>query len=473
MKRTTLIAILSFCTVFLIAQDYPTMTSSPPTSSSNNAWEVGIHAGHIFAEGNIDFIPAYGAGLHIRRALDYVFSLRLDLLYGTPNGEDPGNIRSFSGTYMSGSIEALVSLNNLKWSSTERKNNFYGIAGIGLNSFESEVIENDVKTSKIDHDVSPHVTIGAGLSFRINQKVNISIEHQAQLILGSRSDLLDGVQTLSAPDERSTFRDPLHYTSVRINLNLIGKKQNRTEPLYWLNPLDNVLADLEKLKHNRVIMTDEDSDGIIDMLDEEEETAEGAIVDVKGVSQDSDGDGILNHEDKEPYSPIGYEINEEGVAQVPDLKAELMQMMEERLKNLEPTVKPDPEPAINSSAAAWFLPPIYFDANSSNIAINDYATLANVADVMKANKHLKFMVIGHTDEAGSEEYNNQLSYRRAQAVVDHLIERYKVSRNQMIIIWKGESENLVEGRFVVNRRVQLKVSTNNETEMAPPSNTQN
>ncbi len=469
MKRITLLCLLllgGFIT--LSAQDTPETLPDYSSSSiaNDHAWEIGFHGGHAFTAGNVDFTPGYGAGIHIRRALDYVFSLRLDLLYAQPKGEDEGNVRSFTNTWMSGSFQIMANLNNLKWDLGERKTGLYAFGGFGLNSFEAELMVNDQPTVNIDTDVAPHADLGAGIAFKINPTVNIGIEHKATLVMGNRSDKLDGAETIKL-EERSTFRDVFNYTSVRINFNLLGKG-TKTEPLYWLNPLDGVLADVQRLKDTRVTLNDSDMDGVIDMMDEEENSPAEALVNAKGITLDSDGDGIADHMDKEPYSQAGFEINEEGIAQKPDVMAEVEKMLDEKLRNFEPASTP--AQSNTGNASAWFLPAIYFNDNSSTISYDDYATLANIAEAMKANPNMKFVVIGHADMAGSEDYNNQLSYNRAKAVVDHLTQKGTVDRGQLILNWKGETENLVEGRFEVNRRVQLKVATS-ETEMSAPAST--
>lgn len=467
MKRMTTFFILILCGIIsLNAQDF---TDAPvqPAATSGDAWEVGLHVGHAFAAGNIDFIPGYGGGLHFRKALDHVFSLRLDLMYAKPKGEDAGNVRSYEGTFMNGSIQAIANLNNLKWDLGERKTALYAFGGFGINSFESEVTENGEVKAKIESDVAAHADLGAGIAFRINSGINIGIEHKATLVFGDRADKLDGVETLASPDGRATFRDVFNYTNVRINFNLRGKNNN-TEPLYWLNPLDAVLADVQKLKDTRVTLSDNDGDGVIDMLDEEENTPEGAIVNSKGLTVDSDGDGIPNHEDKEPYSLAGYEVNDEGVAQIPDIMVEVEALLDEKLKNFQPTAQPQVTPT-TSSAAAWYLPAIYFGSNSSRITPSNVGVLADISAVINANPNLRFVVTGHTDQAGSEDYNNQLSYQRALNVVNNLTENHGVSRSQLILQWKGEVENLIKDQaHEVNRRVQIKVATN-ESEMAPPA----
>src|SRR4028119_1237841 len=52
-----------------------------------NQWEIGIKGGAFTVVGDVPaVIPTAGFGAHIRKALGYVFSLRLEYLYGIGKG---------------------------------------------------------------------------------------------------------------------------------------------------------------------------------------------------------------------------------------------------------------------------------------------------------------------------------------------------------------------------------------------------
>jgi len=465
-KFTLVISFLLFAVVGLTAQSETTLnTPNNTTEGKGHALELGLHAGHFFTAGNVDFKPGFGVGLHLRQALDYVFSLRASALYGQAKGEDPMNTRSNETTYFSGSLQAIASMNNLKWSMDERKTNLFVFGGFGVNSFEVELTQQDM-VSKIENDLSVQLEFGAGISFRINERVNVGIEHQVAYVLNSkRADWLDGVQTLpNIEEDRMTFKDLINYTSVRINFNLSGKDE-KTEPLYWLNPMESIANDVQLLKDTRVTLADEDGDGVIDALDEEEETVSGAPVNAKGISLDSDNDGVLDYNDLEPFSAPDAKVNGRGVAEKVDIMAEVERMVEERLKEFQPA-----KPEIGTlSLYDWYLPSIYFQTGVSTVTVPDYGTLANVALVMKNNRDTKFSVMGFTDSAGSENANNLLSYKRSKAVLETLVDKFGVPREQLVLIWKGEEASIVEGTNVVNRRVEFHVN-NGEAEMSAPSN---
>ena len=107
---TLTVTALVFLATWLPAQE--SQTSQPPPRSRNAVpWEIGMHTGHLFSSGNVDFIPGFGTGIHVRRSLDYVFSWRFELLYGSLRGEDKGSLRHFETEWFSGSLQAIASLN--------------------------------------------------------------------------------------------------------------------------------------------------------------------------------------------------------------------------------------------------------------------------------------------------------------------------------------------------------------------------
>ena len=469
-KITLVISFIFFAVVGLTAQTNNSTTTPTSLSLSNgHATEIGLHAGHFFTSGNVDFKPGFAAGIHLRQALDYVFSLRVNAVYGQAKGEDPGNVRSNETTWYSGSLQAVASLNNLKWSMEERRINLFVFGGFGLNSFETELTQSEMIT-KIDANLTTQMEFGAGISFRINDRMNIGIEHQVAYLLSSkRADLLDGVQTSVSTEDRATFKDLVNYTNVRLNFNLTGKGQ-KTEPLYWLNPMEAIVNDVQLLKDTRVTLTDGDGDGVIDALDEEEDTPANAPVNAKGIALDTDKDGVPDYKDLELFSAPNAKVNESGVSEKSDIMAEVERMVEERLKDFKPAnATTAPQTNGTLSLYDWYLPSIYFGTGSYTVVVPDYGTLANVALVMKNNKDTKFSVIGFTDSSGSTDANNLLSYRRANSVLELLVSKFGVPREQLVLMWKGEESSIIEGSNPVNRRVEFHVN-NGETEMAAPSN---
>ncbi len=136
---------------------------------------------------------------------------------------------------------------------------------------------------------------------------------------------------------------------------------------------------------------------------------------------DSDGDGVPDSEDLCPDTPIGATVNNKG---------------------------------------CWALKGVMlFDFDSSTIKPEAYSLLDEVAIILEHNPEIKGEIRGYTDSTGTEEYNQQLSEKRAQAVEEYL-EKKGTDPARLTSKGYGASQPIAsnetkEGRQE-NRRVELK-----------------
>ncbi|MCI5211932.1 MAG: OmpA family protein [Candidatus Electrothrix sp. ATG2] len=74
-------------------------------------------------------------------------------------------------------------------------------------------------------------------------------------------------------------------------------------------------------------------------------------------------------------------------------------------------------------------------------------------------QHTRIQLIGHTDAAGSREYNRALSMRRAYSAARYLTQVHGISSQRIIPIGMGEDRLLdpYSPRNAVNRRVEIVV----------------
>jgi outer membrane protein OmpA-like peptidoglycan-associated protein len=90
-----------------------------------------------------------------------------------------------------------------------------------------------------------------------------------------------------------------------------------------------------------------------------------------------------------------------------------------------------------------------------------HAGLQAVAQVLKAHEDVRVRVVGHTDAAGTDEYNLALSERRAQMVIDWLTAN-GIARDRMTATGLGEKSpvntNETEAGRAENRCVELAVT---------------
>ena len=80
---------------------------------------------------------------------------------------------------------------------------------------------------------------------------------------------------------------------------------------------------------------------------------------------------------------------------------------------------------------------------------------------MKNNKRFFIAVEGYTDSTGSKQYNEELSRKRADAVVNYLVAKHDIPIYRIHMIGLGEDKPADEGKNraarAKNRRVEVKV----------------
>ena len=101
---------------------------------------------------------------------------------------------------------------------------------------------------------------------------------------------------------------------------------------------------------------------------------------------------------------------------------------------------------------------VLFDVDSAIVKPDARVTLDEAVDVFLEYKKTAILAQGHTDSTGSEEHNQNLSERRAKAVVNHLVGR-GVDADRIEAIGYGEgypvADNGTAAGRAANRRVDL------------------
>jgi hypothetical protein len=108
---------------------------------------------------------------------------------------------------------------------------------------------------------------------------------------------------------------------------------------------------------------------------------------------------------------------------------------------------------------------VNFDFDKSDIRKADMAELKKASDFVRKYRGAKVKLEGHTDSKGTEEYNQKLSERRAEAVSQYLITEGAVEKAMISTTGYGklrpvapnktkEGKDNPEGR-AENRRVEI------------------
>lgn len=160
---------------------------------------------------------------------------------------------------------------------------------------------------------------------------------------------------------------------------------------------------------------------------EKQPTTPPAVVAAKPVDGDEDKDGVLDSVDKCAHTPARTVIDKMGC----------------------PTV----------NAARGVLQGVNFKPASAELTEGAKKTLDDVATTLNQFPNVRAEVQGHTDNTGDATYNEQLSQRRAQAVVDYLNGK-GVTKQRLNAHGYGPkqpiADNATSAGRLQNRRVELK-----------------
>ncbi len=168
---------------------------------------------------------------------------------------------------------------------------------------------------------------------------------------------------------------------------------------------------------------DQDLDRVTDNNDMCPFTPEGITVDADGCALDDDEDGVPNYMDQCLATPKGNVVDTDGCSL--------------KIVSLEG---------------------VHFAFDSSRLTSEAKSILDSAAVKLNAHSGSRFTIEGHTDSYGSDVYNQQLSERRAKAVMNYLISQ-GVAASRLVAVGKGESFPIAsndsrEGR-AENRRVDV------------------
>ncbi|MGM4894487.1 OmpA family protein [Tardiphaga sp. 839_C3_N1_4] len=110
---------------------------------------------------------------------------------------------------------------------------------------------------------------------------------------------------------------------------------------------------------------------------------------------------------------------------------------------------------------------ITFDYNSANISKKSLSSVQALGKALSSDdlKGATFVVAGHTDAVGGEEYNQDLSERRADAIKRYLTDKYGIAGADLVTVGygKGKPKAGVAPTDPSNRRVQVVNMANKTT----------
>jgi hypothetical protein len=274
--------------------------------------------------------------------------------------------------------------------------------------------------------INNSLTYGAGVSYKINNKINVGIEDRVINTFNGNEDALN-----------TGSSDLFNYLSAHVNINL-GKKTKKVQPLWWINPNNFVYSELNTPKHMkvpRVPLVDTDGDGVVDQFDLEPNTPKGAAVDTHGRALDTDGDGVPDYKDHEILTPLKcFPVDSVGVGTCPEPAC--CKEMKDMIANMKPADKAAVECTIGNLLS------VQFTKASAKLSKDAEAFLAEAAGKIKENPTCRIKVIGYGAASKSAQ---QLSWERVNAVVKYLVEKQGIAENRLLFVYAQDGNaNMVD-----------------------------
>ncbi len=103
---------------------------------------------------------------------------------------------------------------------------------------------------------------------------------------------------------------------------------------------------------------------------------------------------------------------------------------------------------------------VFFDFDKSDLKEESLPELDLAAEFLKSHPDIRVRIEGHTDDVGSDEYNLQLSKRRAEAVKKYLLTK-GIEERRITTIGYGKSQPKIKDTSpearAQNRRVEMKI----------------
>jgi outer membrane protein OmpA-like peptidoglycan-associated protein len=192
--------------------------------------------------------------------------------------------------------------------------------------------------------------------------------------------------------------------------------------LWWQNPLDYAYSEIRNprlMKLPKPTLPDSDGDGVTDQFDQEQ-TPAGCPVDSHGVSRDTDGDGVPDCKDKELVTPTYCQpVDADGVGKCP----------------CPAGCEGTGTVATSCATLLGALPSVQFSGSSIAITSDARSLLASVAARLRNNPGCRIVVVGYCQSSKAEQ---QRSWDRVNAVINHMVEKEGVSADRFIFQYGQE-----------------------------------
>jgi len=453
MKKPRTLIIICLFVVVLNVVSYA-QTDNGTGKIKYNTWSVTLSGGSMLFYGDLRQFDSYlisaqngkdwfgfttdisernmGFGLAVSKQLTSVFGVQGELQKGKLGGVKRSVDAYFTADVLKCGINGTVNFKNLFFPNCKNHSiSVYGIAGLGYLDFKTveKTISTDAEIMSYGYGNNEQkkkqttelaFPFGLGLKYKIFPKLDLGVEC---ILNNINTDKLDALV------RANTAKDKYSYTAITLTYQ-IGKNEKSLE---WVNPkimksdeLTPLLAAINK-KIDSLGSKLNEIDSKVGALQKDV-----AILKNPPKEADDDDDGVPNIKDLEPDTPKGNLVDARGRS-LPESKVVV-------------------DTVISRSEILFS---IYFDFNSAEIKPEHQIKIVEAVKKLKADPNIKLNIVGHADKVGGAEYNQTLSGKRIQAIVDVLIKSYGIDISRIIKTPLGKTDPLSLTDDAINRRVDF------------------
>ena len=382
-----------------------------------NKWTVEVGGGankavSPFSKGSYTNTPGfYNLNAGVRYMINNKFGLKVIGNYDRVKNDSKSN--EFKADYYRIGLEGVANLGRIF--SFEDWTNTIGLLGHAGGGY------GFVKNSAFKHtDQLGYLTVGLTPQVRISNRVTLSLDAAYSKTM-RQNKTWDGQELVG---KRGFDGDFWNFTAgVSYAFGRHKKHADWVSSASKRDDLDIRVTEIERM------LVDTDGDGVADYLDQEPNSAPGAVVDTRGITIDSTGNGI------------------------PDvIETYIQQYIQQGNGNTNDNAFL--EQMINSEIVT-----VYFDYNSDVPYSQSLGGLKYVTTYMKANPNANLEIIGYADPVGGAAYNKQLSNKRAQSVKDILVAE-GINPSNLVIVADGidkQYNNAPKSSYQLARKVVFRV----------------
>ena len=478
--------ITKLCTIAIVLALMLTANSALFAQSADQKTNLQIYGSALQYRGDLQNDKEYskidwGGGINLNRYISPSFDLGLGLTYGSAEDKGTGALTGANFDAQMGT--ALLNLRLKMYGNILKEDAFIGpylqIGGGGAWA-KTDAMRADGSMQTDDKFFTAAARGGAGIRFRFSDAVSAFVETNYLIIgqdkidgydvgendrflqhnvglgfnLGKAKDTdMDGV-----PDRRDKCPDTPTGVQVDKEGCPVDTDGDGVADYQDECPTEAGVANLNGCP-------DRDGDGVADKNDECPDEAGTAAT---NGCPDSDGDGVADKNDKCPDTPAGVQTGPDGCPT--DKDGDGIPDNEDACPNTPGPGTANGCPELDPATLKILEEKVRFEFDRARVQDAYKQLLDSIVTVLGKYPDHVLLIKGHADYIGSEEYNQALSERRAQAVKDYLVQQGVQNPDRLVTRGYGESQPLVkvnerlsrrrtETLRAVNRRVGFEMNT--------------